>query len=137
MRPPRQDLGRSAAGRLDARRHSPDQDEVDVVRVAFPAPALGGLGFAVLDPVERGRVAVEPGVRAGARSLDNGLLALTVGRDGTVTLCDRRSGLLYPALLGVESSGDVGDPAYAPPRRAAARMRPVASGVAAGRSSPR
>ncbi len=114
-----QTLGRSVAQeRLDAPRHYPDQDEVDVVRVAFPAPALGGLGFALLDPVERGRAAAEPGVRAGARSLDNGLLALTIGRDGTVTLCDRRSGLLYPALLGIESSGDVGDTyTYAPPRR--------------------
>jgi mannosylglycerate hydrolase len=57
-------------------------------------------------------------VRAGARSLDNGLVALTVGRDGTVTLADRRTGLLYPALLGLESSGDVGDTySYAPPPR--------------------
>ena len=57
-------------------------------------------------------------MRAGARSLDNGLVALTVGRDGTVTLADRRTGLLYPALLGLESSGDIGDTyTYAPPVR--------------------
>ena len=57
-------------------------------------------------------------MRAGARSLDNGLVALTVGRDGTVTLADRRTGLLYPALLGLESSGDIGDTyTYAPPPR--------------------
>jgi 2-O-(6-phospho-alpha-D-mannosyl)-D-glycerate hydrolase len=114
-----QPLGaRRAHERLDAPRHYPDQDEVDVTRIAFRAPALGGLGFAVLEPVDRSRAPQESGVRAGARSLDNGLVALTVGRDGTVTLADRRTGLLYPALLGLESSGDVGDTySYAPPPR--------------------
>jgi alpha-mannosidase len=104
--------------RLDAPRHYPDQDEVDVTRLAFRAPPLGGLGFAVLEPVDRSRAPAECGARAGARSLDNGLVALTVGRDGTVTLADRRTGLLYPALLGLESTGDVGDTyTYAPPPR--------------------
>jgi alpha-mannosidase len=114
-----QPLGRQRAHeRLDAPRHYPDQDEVDVTRVAFRAPALGGLGFALLEPVDRSRAPQESGVRAGARSLDNGLVALTVGRDGTVTLADRRTGLLYPALLGLESSGDIGDTyTYAPPLR--------------------
>ncbi len=114
-----QPLGRrSAHERLDAPRHYPDQDEVDVVRVAFRAPPLPGLGVAVLSPVERERQAAESGVRAGSRSLDNGLVALTVGRDGTVTLADRRTGLLYPALLGLESAGDAGDTyTWAPPAR--------------------
>ena len=105
-----QPLGRAAGNeRLDAPRHYPDQDEVDVVRVAFRAPALPGLGAAVLEPIERQRVAGDTVVRAGPRSLDNGLLALTVARDGTVTLADRRTGLLYPSLLGLESAGDAGD----------------------------
>ena len=95
--------------RLDAPRHYPDQDEVELVRVAFRTPALSGLGLAVLEPVDRPRPSMEGAVRAGPRSLDNGLVALTVGRDGTVTLADRRTGLLYPALLGFESLGDVGD----------------------------
>jgi hypothetical protein len=109
---PMQPLARwPAHERLDAPRHYPDQDEVDVVRVAFRAPTVPGLGTTVLEPSERHRPPepVGPGVRAGARSLDNGLLALTVGRDGTVTLADRRTGLLYPSLLGLESSGDAGD----------------------------
>ena len=114
-----QPLGGAAAHeRLDAPRHYPDQDEVDVVRVAFHAPPLDGLGVAVLDGGDRHRPMAESGARAGARSLDNGLVALTVGRDGTVTLADRRTGLLYPALLGLESSGDAGDTyTYAPPAR--------------------
>ena len=41
---PLQLLGRtSGQERLDAPRHYPDQDEVDVVRVAFRAPPLAGL----------------------------------------------------------------------------------------------
>jgi 2-O-(6-phospho-alpha-D-mannosyl)-D-glycerate hydrolase len=116
--------------RLDAPRHYPDQDEVDVTRIAFRAPTLGGLGFAVLEPVDRSRAPQESGVRAGARSLDNGLVALTVGRDGTVTLADRRTGLLYPALLGLESSGDIGDTyTYAPPVRDRVRRVPGPASV--------
>ena len=77
---PLQPLGRALEHeRLDAPRHYPDQDEVDVVRVAFQAPALGGLGVALLEPIERQRASVEGGARAAERSLDNGLLALTVG----------------------------------------------------------
>src|SRR5439155_15080507 len=74
---PLQLLGRaSGQERLDAPRHYPDQDEVDVVRVAFRAPPLPGLGLGVLEPAERQRPAAESDVRAGQRSLDNGLLAL-------------------------------------------------------------
>jgi alpha-mannosidase len=114
-----QPLGSARAHeRLDAARHYPDQDEVDVARLAFRAPRLGGLGFAVLEPLDPSRAPAESGARTGARSLDNGLVALTVRRDGTVTLADRRTGLLYPALLGLESAGDVGDTyTYAPPAR--------------------
>ena len=105
-----QPLGRSPGHeRLEAPRHYPDQDVVDVVRVAFRAPPLPGLGIGVLQRTERPRAPAEPAVRAGPRSLDNGLVALTVGRDGSVTLADRRTGLLYPALLGLESSSDAGD----------------------------
>jgi hypothetical protein len=130
-----QALGRASGHeRLDAARHYPDQDEVDVMRVAFRAPPLPGLGFGALEPGERPRVPAEPAARAGARSLDNGLLALTVAVDGTVTLADRRTGLLYPALLGIESQGDVGDTyTYAPrPRDRTVRLRgPVAVRVVA------
>jgi len=60
-----QPLGRAAGyERLDAPRHYPDQDEVDVVRVAFRVPSLPGLGAVVLEPSERQRPALEPGVRA-------------------------------------------------------------------------
>jgi alpha-mannosidase len=121
-----QPLGRATAyERLDAARHYPDQDEVEVRRVAFRAPALGGFGLAVLEPGRDSRPGGENGVRAGARSLDNGLIAILVGRDGSVTLSDLRTRLLYPALLRLESSGDVGDTytVARPPRDRARRMR--------------
>lgn len=125
---PLQPLARwTAHERLDAPRHYPDQDEVDVVRVAFRSPIVPGLGVTTLEPSERHRPPepAGPGVRAGARSLDNALLALTVGRDGTVTLADRRTGLLYPSLLGLESAGDAGDTyTWAPrPRDRLRRLR--------------
>ena len=123
-------LGRTSGHeRLDSPRHYPDQDEVDVVRLAFRAPALAGFGLSAVEAVERPRAPPELAARAGARSLDNGLLALTVARDGTITLADRRSGLLYPSLLGLESSGDVGDTyTYAPrPRDRVARMKAAGS----------
>ena len=68
-----QPLGRARAHeRLDAPRHYPDQDEVDVTRLAFRAPPLGGLGFAVLEPVDRSRAPQEPGVRAGLAASTTG-----------------------------------------------------------------
>jgi alpha-mannosidase len=125
-----QPLGRTTGfERLDATRHYPDQDEVDLVRVAFRAPPLPGLGFTVLEGAERQRAVIDTAVRAGPRSLDNGLLALTVARDGTVTLADRRTGLLYPSLLGLESAGDAGD-TYTWAPRAGDRLRRMTGPVA-------
>ena len=120
---PLQPLGRATAyERLDAPRHYPDQDEVDVRRVAFRTPALGGFGLAVLETAREARAGSEAGVRAGTRSLDNGLLAILVARDGSVTLSDLRTRLLYPGLLRLESSGDVGD-TYTVARPARDRVR--------------
>ena len=70
---------RGAHERLDAPRHYPDQDEVDVIRSPSAPRALGGLGFAVLEPVERSRAPLESGARAGPRSLDNGLVGADRG----------------------------------------------------------
>ena len=65
--------GRPAHERLDAPRHYPDQDEVDVVRVAFRAPPLGR---ARLRGARAGRS--EPG-RRGARRARRGRAASTTG----------------------------------------------------------
>ena len=58
---------RQAHERLDSARHYPDQDEVDVVRVALRAPELGGFGLASLAPVATGTAPLRGAVRAPVR----------------------------------------------------------------------
>ncbi|MBA2457665.1 MAG: hypothetical protein H0V43_01770 [Gemmatimonadales bacterium] len=124
---PFQLLGRTLSHeRLDSARHYPDQDEVEVTRVALCVPRLGGLGFA--------RAALRPQpsaptpVRVAGRMLSNGLIAITVANDGTAALLDLRTGVRHDGLLAVESEGDAGDTyTYAPSRGAVRRpARPAA-----------
>lgn len=114
---PLQILGRAPAHeRLDSTRHYPDQDEVEVVRVAFRAPPLGGFGVVSLAPVPAGSTRARGEVRARARTLSNGLIEVSVGRDAAVRLLDRKTGERYDRLLRFESGGDVGDTySYAAP----------------------
>jgi alpha-mannosidase len=90
--------------RLDAPRHYPDQDAVEVIRVAIALPELGG--FSIGRGVPRQRPA--PVELAGGR-LSNGLLEMAVGRTGLVELTDSRSGARFRKLLALESGGDRGD----------------------------
>jgi hypothetical protein len=108
---------RPGTERLDAPRHYPDQDEVDVVRVAVALPELGG--FSIGRGVPRQRPApVE--VRRGR--LSNDLLEVTLARDGLIELTDRRSGARFRKLLALESEGDRGDTyTFAPSDSAPAR----------------
>jgi alpha-mannosidase len=103
---PYQILGRRQDGeRLDSARHYPDQDEVEVVRVALATPELGGFGMASRESSEwsGGRVL------AGPRWLDNDVLEVAVASDGLIRLMDRRTGAHYQRLLSLESEGDAGD----------------------------
>ena len=113
---PFQALGRSLGSeRLDAPRHYPDQDEVEITRVAVALPAVPGLGF--LDAAAAAGTGPEPAaVTVKGGTLDNGLVRARVEADGTVTVTDLRTGSKYPSLLGLESDGDVGDTySYAAP----------------------
>ncbi|MDP3911845.1 MAG: glycoside hydrolase family 38 C-terminal domain-containing protein [Gemmatimonadales bacterium] len=95
--------------RLDAARHYPDLDEVDQVRVAFRAPAVPGLGLAVL---ESGPPVGLPGgelVRVAGRTLSNRWVDVTLERGGGLTLVDRRTKQRYEGLLVLEDEGDAGD----------------------------
>ena len=127
--------GCTAYERMDAPRHYPDQDVVEVTRVAFRAPALAGFGLAVLAPVEPVGPSVGR-VRIDGRRLENGLVAVEVARDGSVTLADLATGATFPGLLRLESSGDVGDAyTYAPPPRDRLRRprgRPAVRRLASG-----
>lgn len=103
---PHQVLGRrQASERLDSARHYPDQDEVEVVRVALVTPELGGFGVATRRPPG----ASQGLVTAGARRLDNGLLEVSVTADGLVRMADRRTGARFERLLVLETEGDCGD----------------------------
>jgi mannosylglycerate hydrolase len=105
---PFQALGRTSAHeRLDSTRHYPDQDEVDITRVAVHLPRLGGLGFA--RAVARPHSEITAPVRGAGRMLSNGLIAVSVELDGTAALLDLRTGVRYDRLLRLESEGDVGD----------------------------
>lgn len=45
----------------------------------------------------------------GADRMDNGILDVRVNQDGSLTICDKRSGEVYGPLNYFESTGDVGD----------------------------
>ena len=104
--------------RLDAVRHYPDQDEVDLVRVAFRAPAIPGLGtrlFTAGTPMgpDPGDAAVVQG-----RSIVNRWVGVTLEPTGALLVYDRRTGERFFDVLRLESGGDVGDTyTYCPPRR--------------------
>ncbi len=96
--------------RIDAMRHYPDQDEVDLVRVAFPLPTeLPGLGLHLLDAVEGSAPPLEPFTAAQGRNLWNGRVESQVASDGTVRLRAAGDGPLFEGLLALESERDVGD----------------------------
>jgi mannosylglycerate hydrolase len=100
--------------RLDSMRHYPDQDEVDLTRVAFLSPELGGLGFGILG-VNQGDRKLDPGVRLAGRTLENSFLEVRVAAGGAIELIDRRARQRYPDLLTFELEGDEGDTySYAP-----------------------
>jgi mannosylglycerate hydrolase len=90
--------------RLDAPRHYPDQDEVEVVRVAIAIPELGG--FSIGRGLPRQRPAP---VELTGNKLLNGLLEVAVGRTGLIELADTRSGARFRSLLALESEADAGD----------------------------
>lgn len=53
-----------------------------------------------------------PGLATSERSLDNGIIAVTVEGNGSVTLTDRRNDQVYSRLLTFEDSADIGDGWY-------------------------
>jgi mannosylglycerate hydrolase len=96
---------RQGAERLDSARHYPDQDEVELVRVALATPELAGFGVTV-----GGKASPPPApVRVRGRGMENGLLEVVVEPGGLVRLTDLRTGARYDRLLALESEGDAGD----------------------------
>lgn len=115
---------RTGQERLDARRHYPDQDEVDRVRIALRAPTLSGFGTAILTPGAPHAARTEETAEVQARSLVNRHVVVTLDHTGALLLYDRASGVRWLDVLRLESDGDAGDTyTYWP----VARDRPVRS----------
>ena len=110
--------------RLDARRHYPDQDEVDRVRIAVRAPTIPGLGTAVLTPGAPHSRRPDDVAEVQGRSLVNRHVVVTLDRTGSLLLYDRASGARWLDVLRLESEGDAGDAYTFWP---VARDRPVRS----------
>jgi mannosylglycerate hydrolase len=110
--------------RVDAVRHSPDQDEVDRVRVAVWAPPVPGWGAVTLAPGTGPAAAPRQRAEVQARSLVNPFVVATLDRTGSLMLYDRRTQARWIDLMRLESEGDAGDTYTFCP---AARDRPVRS----------
>jgi alpha-mannosidase len=95
----------SGSERLDSARHYPDQDEVELVRVALALPDLAGFGLAA----GASEQTLDSSVIVGPRRIANRFLEVGFSDDGLVQLTDRRSGARYRRLLALESEGDAGD----------------------------
>jgi hypothetical protein len=131
---------RRALERRDARRHYPDLDEVDAVRVAFTAPEIGGMSLATLGIADTAPVALPEGrVTAGSHHLANEYLDVRLADDGTLDVTDLRSGARLTRLLSIVSESDLGDtysfaPGQGEPTRSRARVtaRMLAAGPLVG-----
>jgi hypothetical protein len=107
---PVQVLGtRRAYERLDADHHYPDQDEVDLVRIAFDPGPIGGLEWRACGAARQGAASHASGVRARGRVLANERLAAKLEPGGALTLTDYSTGERYSGLLRMESELDAGD----------------------------
>lgn len=96
--------------RIDAPRHYPDQDEVDILRVAFPLPeALPGLGVRLAETVPGSAEPLEPFAAAHGRALWNGRVEARVETRGTLALGAAGAAPLFGGLLALESEADGGD----------------------------
>jgi alpha-mannosidase len=101
---------RVAHERLPATRHYPDQDEVEVARVAFRAAPLAGLGTAVFTLGGDGAApAGDDVVAVKGRALLNRHVEVTLQPNGGLALLDRRAREWFLDILRLEDEDDAGD----------------------------
>jgi len=109
---------RSGLERLDARRHYPDLDAVDRLRVALRVPIIPGFGVAALTTGAPASPAPEERAEVQARSLVNSYVVVTIDPSGALMLYDRRTRSRWLDLLHIEDGGDAGDAyTFCPPAR--------------------
>ncbi len=117
----------------------PNRGQVRVYPAKFPQPfrthdvtvavrlRLPALGYAMLTLREGARAAADaivaavplptrypatPGIATSGCTMDNGILAVRIGTNGTLDLTDRRTGETYRQLLTFEDIADIGDGWY-------------------------
>jgi alpha-mannosidase len=96
--------------RLDARRHHPDQDEVDRVRIAFQLPErVDGLEVRRFELRNDAPGPLEALAWASRTRLWNRRVQLTIGPGASVTLRAPDRGKPLAGLLALESEPDLGD----------------------------
>ena len=101
--------------RLDKQWHlSPDKVHAHRLRLAVRAdvPALGYTTLRVAPALKTDAAHGEPsgpGLALDDRTIGNEHLTVTVESDGTLSLCDLRTGQSYRRLLAFEDRGDIGD----------------------------
>jgi mannosylglycerate hydrolase len=87
-----------------------------VARLPLPACGYASVDLAIGRSGEA--PPVQAAVSATTRVLENELITLEVGPDGTAAITDKRSGKHYPGCGALVDEGDVGDEYnYSPPRR--------------------
>ena len=110
--------------RRDARRHYPDLDEVDQVRIAFRPPSVAGLGLAALTVAPPAPVPKGEDVRVRGRALENRFVEVALEANGALSILDRRRGERYAGVLALEDGADAGDAyTYHPGRGRVTRSR--------------
>ncbi len=95
--------------RVEAAGHYPDQDEVDVVRVAVRVPTLPGMGSGAMTVAAPARPPADGGTTVRARTLLNRDCEVTLEATGALALLDRKRGEWFFDLLRLEDAGDAGD----------------------------
>ena len=98
--------------RTDASRHYPDQDEVDLVRIAFALPPTGGLAFTALRQGAPVSFSDLTGLVATDTRLENRFISILLDYE-RIELIDRRSGERYVDVLQLLDAADDGD-SYTP-----------------------
>ena len=109
----------------------PQDYKVNVVKVSLEAslPAMGYTSFTVKavkehhiaglpeheSPAPPTRHAQVPGLARSERSMENENIAVTIEANGTLTLLDKKTGMVYSDLLTFEDAADVGDGWYHSP----------------------